>query len=95
MMQLIVSIKQFPARYIHTIRSRSYTTPNATNRMNHLLLISAIENEQWEQVHVILSTPSYKRPLHGVLCCLNFLDYDESFTPEYHGKLIDDFGMSL
>lgn len=92
MKTLLEAIKQYPEEFISTCKARANTTPSQTNRFNHLSLSLAIKLEDWDSVSEILLESGYRKPLEGVVFCLN-MDYDHSTKSEIidlfnEGKLV-------
>lgn len=77
---LLDSIKAYPEVWIDTALMRSNTTPSILNREYHLLLVGFIEGEKWEDAEEVLTAYGYRKPLEGVVFCLNThgrLGYEE------------------
>lgn len=68
---ILEAIQQYPEQFISTCRARANTTPSEENRTNHLVLSIAVNLEAWDQVEEILNIPSYRKPLEGVVFCLD------------------------
>lgn len=64
------AIQKFPNQFKSTVCCRSKSTPSLTNAKNHNLLSMAIELEDWDSVKVILELDVYRKPLEGVVYCL-------------------------
>lgn len=70
MKSIEAAIKKFPQEFMTTIEARSQTTPNETNRLQHLAMYEAIGEENWDEVHEILCSRYSAGPLTGVVYCL-------------------------
>lgn len=77
MNSILEAIKLYPQEFIDTLEARANTTPNETNRINHLALQHAIAVKDWQHVGEVILDPWYHKPLEGVVFCLN-MDYDFS-----------------
>jgi hypothetical protein len=92
MKTLLEAIKQHPEEFISTCKSRARTTPNQTNRFNHLSLSVAIRLADWDAAASLLLEPDYRKPLEGVVFCLD-MGYDYSIKSKIielfeEGKLV-------
>ena len=63
-------IKEHPESFIDTCHGRANTTPSMENRKNHLNLAFLIEKKEWEMAAHIITHPDYRKPLNGVVVCL-------------------------
>lgn len=70
MKTIFEAIKKFPNQFKSTVCARFLSTPNITNAKNHNLLAMAIELEDWDSVKTILELDVYRKPLEGVVYCL-------------------------
>lgn len=95
MKTLLEAIQAYPERFMDTLARRADTTPNPINFENHLKLMAAIEEQDWDEVVRVISLPEYQKPLQGVVLCLNHFgfDYDEEFTPDTHHKIMNLVGI--
>lgn len=77
MKTLLDAIKKYPQIWIDTLEMRSGTTPSFTNKTKHQMLLSAIFLCEWDIVESILADEHYRKPLEGVVACLNrYNDFD-------------------
>ena len=70
MKTIFEAIKKFPNQFKSTVGARFLSTPNINNAKNHNLLAMAIELEDWDSVKTILELDVYRKPLEGVVYCL-------------------------
>lgn len=92
MKNLLDAIKKHPNRFIDTFLQRANTSPSTYNRTNHKLLAEKIKEKDWEAVKVKITEVQYYRALDGVVNCLNWHDYDESFTIDDHQLILEFLG---
>jgi hypothetical protein len=71
MKTLLEAIQQYPEQFISTCRARANTTPSSENRVNHQLMAIFIDDENWDKVSEILEADYYRKPLEGVVFCLD------------------------
>lgn len=85
---VLEAIKAQPKHFILTCLARSKTTPNHTNRVNHLEMADAINTKNWIKVEDLLLSDVYRKPLDGVVYCLSqYSDIDS----ETHLVIVDLF----
>lgn len=83
MKSILEAIKLYPQEFIDTLEARANTTPNETNRINHLALQHAIVVEDWQHVEEVILDPWYHKPLGGVIFCLDrYSDTDNTVWKE-------------
>ncbi|AUR89128.1 hypothetical protein NVP1121O_100 [Vibrio phage 1.121.O._10N.286.46.C4] len=70
MKTVLEAIKQYPQEFISTFKVRANTTPSKTNQANHLAASMAVESESWGALKNLLEEPCYRKPLEGVIYCL-------------------------
>ena len=82
MKTILEAIQQYPDQFIDTINARAATTPSEDNRFNHLIMSSLIREEDWYEVAPRLLHSSYRKPLKGVIFCLD--TYSEIDNTVWH-----------
>lgn len=70
MERLLEQVKKYPTDFQIAIAARSKTTPSEVNRANHIALYTHIGLEEWDEALAVMSKPEYRRPLEGVVYCL-------------------------
>jgi len=88
MKTLLEAIQQYPEPFISTLQARANTTPNPTNRSLHLTLADCIELHMWVEVEDIIQLQKYRKPLEGVVYCLD--RYSEIDNNVWH-QIVDLF----
>ncbi|CAH9013595.1 conserved hypothetical protein [Vibrio phage 424E50-1] len=79
MKTLLEAIQTYPEQFISTLHARANTTPSAVNRMTHETLADSIELGLWENVIDIIQLQNYRKPLEGVVFCLDrYSDIDNN-----------------
>jgi hypothetical protein len=86
MKTLLEAIKQYPEEFIDTCLHRADTTPSEYNKVNHSFMAHWVKMGMWGLVSDLLVDPLYRKPLEGVVFCLN-MDYDYSIK----SKIIELF----
>lgn len=71
MKTLLEAIQQYPEQFISTLKARASTTPSEANKANHTMLSIFIKSESWHKVEDMIQWPDYRKPLGGVIFCLN------------------------
>lgn len=82
MNSILDAIKQYPEAFIQTARSRANTSPSHMNRTNHIKLVNAIREQNWDEVSEIITNPYYYRAFEGVVHCLGLyggLEHDQLY----------------
>ncbi|CAL9966464.1 hypothetical protein VPHF99_0113 [Vibrio phage F99] len=82
MKTILEAIQQYPDQFIDTINARANTTPSETNKFNHLMMSSLIQKQNWYTVSERLSHNNYRKPLEGVIFCLD--TYSEIDNTTWH-----------
>lgn len=90
MKTLLESIQQYPDQFISTLHARADTTPSEENKRNHILLAAYIAGRYWESVIAILQLITYRKPLEGVIFCLD--RYSEIDNNVWH-QIVDLFNQ--
>ena len=88
MITLLEAIQQYPEQFISTCRARANTTPSMENKGNHLLMALSIESGDLLQVEHLLNHAQYRKPLEGVVYCLDH--YSEIDNTVWH-QIVDLF----
>ena len=79
MKTLLEAIQAHPEQFISTIEARADTTPSEVNKTNHLFMAHWIKMEMWEFVGELLTDLMYRKPLEGVVFCLDrYSDIDNN-----------------
>ena len=85
---LLEAIKNNPNAFVLTCLARSKTTPSHVNMVNHLDMADAINVNNWKKVEDLLTSPTYRKPLDGVIYCLSHYSDIDSQT---HSDIVDLF----
>ncbi len=79
MKTLLEAIQTYPEQFISTLYARADTTHSEVNRMTHETLADSIELGLWENVEDIIQLGNYRKPLEGVIFCLDrYSDIDNN-----------------
>ena len=82
MKTILEAIQQYPEQFISTCRARANTTPSSENKTNHLSVAMFIKMEEWEAVSSMITSNAYRKPLDGVIFCLD--TYSEIDNAVWH-----------
>lgn len=85
---LLEAIQEYPEQFISTCSARANTTPSVKNRVNHYFMEYYIKLGMWEGVTELLKDSSYRKPLEGVVYCLD--SYSEIDNNVWH-QIVDLF----
>lgn len=79
MKTLLEAIQTYPEQFISTLQARADTTPSDTNREIHLHMADMIMLGNWVTVRERLFDIDYRKPLEGVVFCLDrYSDIDNN-----------------
>ena len=88
MKTLLEAIQQYPDQFISTLQARANTSPNPINESVHLTLADCIDMRMWNEVVDIIQLQKYRKPLEGVIYCLD--RYSEIDNKVWH-EIVDLF----
>ncbi len=79
MKTLLEAIQAHPYKFISTLEARADTTPSPDNKFAHESMACYIYLNHWDEVEKLILDPMYRKPLEGVVFCLDrYSDIDNT-----------------